>query len=655
MRHSARLGLLVALLAASPALAQDALTIGEVVTDSLAPDGRVSYTVELPSGHVVYGSATQVSVDVVLTVLGPDGSEVAEVDQTFGGAEPFQFVTEADGVYRIEVAPYEGAGRFALVVDGIEPVATTPFGRVDQMMIPFARPDTPGAVVAVVRGGEVTYAKAYGAAVLTHRLPNTPETVFNIGSVSKQFAGIAFALLAERGVLSLDDEARRYLPELPDFGTPVTLRHLLNHTSGLRETYGTAALSGRNPDEDRLTRQGVLDIAARQPTLQFEPGSEVLYNSSAYVLLTTIVERVTGETYPDWMDANVFGPLGMTHTTIEREVGQVIPNAATSYLPADVGGWAEAFDNRLYYGATDVYTTVGDLARWVHSFRTATLGVGVVARMLEKSVLASGEPSPYTLGINVAERLGHPAYFHSGATGGYRANLVYYPDEDAGVVVLANTPGVDYQGIADVLAESFLDLPEPEPADDEPEAADLGVPVDPAVLAAYAGTFAVEGAGVALEVQSRGDALAVRIDGDAPVTLRATTDSTFVIPGLEAVLTFHRAPDGTVESGTAVYGGTFAMRRVEPWAPDADDLAAYAGRYVSDEVEETYRLVVEDGALVVTHRWLGQLSLRPEDRDHFGGDWPLTSVVFERGAEDQVIGFAVSNGRTRGVRFDRRD
>lgn len=310
---------------------------------------------------------------------------------------------------------------------------------VDALMTEYDRADSPGAVVGVIEDGKVVFAKGYGMANLPHSVPITPDTRFNVGSIAKQFTAFALALLESRGQLSIDDPARRYLPELPEFDEVVTLRHLLTHTSGYRETYGMSAFAGYPPDEAVLTREGALRVVERQPELEFAPGSRYQYNSSAYVLLALVIERVTGEPFPQWMRANVFDPLGMDRTVIEEEIEQVIPGAADSYTDGESGGYRTAFSNRAYHGAADVYTTVGDMAHWLDNFDTAKVGGRrVIDRMLERFVLTSGDTLAYALGVNVDEWRGLRRIQHSGSHAGYLAWLSYFPDLDAGVVVMSN-------------------------------------------------------------------------------------------------------------------------------------------------------------------------------------------------------------------------
>lgn len=630
----------------------------QVFRDSLASAEIATYSIDLPAGQFVYGEVDQVSIDAVVTIYDPDDRQVAAFDGPARGLEPFQFTTENAGRYRVEVAPFRNdSGRYTLTLKRIEPRANTPEGRLDQLLAQFRGDDRPGGVVAVIQNGEVTFTRAYGMADLTHGIPNTPETLFNTGSVSKQFAGIAFAMLAEQGILSIDDDVRKYLPELPDFGPTVTLRHLLNHTSGYREVYGVLALEGRRVNGDILKREDAISVVQHQPELQFEPGSQFLYNSTAYVILTTIIERVTGMFYPDWMKQHVFEPLGMEVTRIEREPGDVIPGSAYSYITAARGGYREDFESYAYYGATDLYTNVYDLARWLRNFRTSELGgPGVMKRMLEKSILTNGDTLGYTLGLYVGEYRGLRHLQHSGSTGGYRSFLAYYPDLDAGVAVLANTGAFPVSTVAEEMREIFFGdamMPE-EPA--PVVATEESVIIPPRHRQVYPGSYKLED-GPSFNVLYEAGRFFVQPAGERRLPLSPQSDVLFLVdvPERDIRLFFHVEQDGSVISGIVFQNDDppAPFTRIEPWMPGSDDIEEFTGRYFSEEVEVFYTLSVIDGNLTVHHRRLGNVPLQVKERDTFNGLWPLVEVAFERDESGHVNGFRVSNGRTRSVRFQK--
>jgi len=309
--------------------------------------------------------------------------------------------------------------------------------RVDRIMADHAASGTPGALVAVVRNGRIVFERAYGMANLTHGIPFTTETRTNIGSTSKQFTAFALALLADRGELSLDDDVRVHIPELPDLGEPVTLRHLITHSSGYREFLNALAIGGwRLEEADHIDRDEILTVVQRQPALQNSPGAEYNYNNTGYALLALVVERATGETFPAWMRSNVFEPLGMTGTMVRADPRQIVPNSALGYAPDDDDGFREVTDLSATMGAGGMYTTIGDLALWMRNLHTAELGGRhVMDRMTTRNVLTTGDTSTYAMGLIVTRSRGLRVIQHGGADAAHRSTFVYYPDLDAGLIV----------------------------------------------------------------------------------------------------------------------------------------------------------------------------------------------------------------------------
>ncbi len=293
------------------------------VARTLSGEARHVFTLDVPARTFVSGAVVQETVDAVVEVMGPDGVRVASFDGPARGPETFTFTAATAGRYRIVVHAFEGAtGRVTVAVDRAEPVATTPAGRADQAFAAVARPDVPATVVRLSQGGRVVYERAWGAADLALGVPATTETRVNIASVSKQFTAFALASLAADGRLSLGDSLRRWVPEMPVVtpaeGGPVTLRHLLTHTSGLREILNARLLTGWNLG-DRLGEGAALALARRQPSPQNPPGAAFNYNNTGYMLAALAAERATATPFPEWMQAHVFAPLGMAHTSVVTE------------------------------------------------------------------------------------------------------------------------------------------------------------------------------------------------------------------------------------------------------------------------------------------------------------------------------------------------
>jgi CubicO group peptidase (beta-lactamase class C family) len=641
------------LLGAAGAHAQaPSLKVGSPVSATLKANDTLRYELTLPKGHFVAGRVDQDGVDATVTITGPDKKRVQRAARVGRGfAEAFAFATDsaAGGKYVIEVTPATAgkSGAVRVQLTRSEPVATTPEGKVDQAAAQLYK-DTPGAVVGVIKGGKLSFVKGYGAADLTNGLPFTPETPTNIGSSSKQFTGFALALLASRGKLSLSDPVQKHIPELKDFGKTITLRHLLTHTTGYREFINTLIIDGRQVLEgDYIAPDEVIRVVNRQPTLQNEPGAEFNYNNSAFSLATIVVERVTGKPFAEWMRDEVFLPLGMTKTWVRASPGQIIPHRTIGYIAGDFG-FREVRDLHAAAGAGGIYTTPGDAAKWMRNLKTGELGgPAVIKEMTTSFVLNDGKPSNYGYGIFLDSTRGVRRWQHGGNDIAHSSTWVYYPDLDAGFVVLSNYQGVP-GGIANVVADAFFGQ-YMTPANARATASGGAVNVPVATLRRYAGKYEMTTlGGMLLTVELEAGQLRLSVPGQPALPLRPTSMTTFEVTGAPAKITFNTAADSTVEGITFDQGGLHPGKRV---AEKAVDLASYVGRYFSEEMETFYDLAVESGKLVIKHRRFGPVTLTHTSGDTFSGALPVTQLVFKRDAEGKITGFEAGNGRARGIVF----
>jgi CubicO group peptidase (beta-lactamase class C family) len=640
------------LLCAGGAHAQQAarLQVGTPVRATLAGNDTLRYELNLPNKHFVAGRVDQDGADATVTITGPGGKRVqrgARVGR--GGPETFAFATDTAGRYAIEVTPAAAGkgGAVRVQLTRSEPVATTPEGKVDQAAAQLYK-DTPGAVVGVIKAGKLAFVKGYGAADLTYGMPFTAETPTNIGSSSKQFTGFALALLASRGKLSLDDDVRKHIPELKDFGKKITVRHLLTHTTGYREFINTLIIEGRQVLEgDYIAPDEVIKVVNRQPALQNEVGAEFNYNNSAFSLATIVLERVTGRPFSEWMREEVFLPLGMTKTWVRRNPGQIIPGRSIGYIAGE-GGFREVRDLYGSAGAGGIHTTPGDVAKWMHNLKTGKLGGPAVIKELTTSfVLNDGKPSNYGYGVFLDSTRGLRRWQHGGNDVAHSSTFVYYPDLDAGYVVFSNYQGVP-GGIANVVAEAFFGQHMTAPA--QRPGATAGVDVPAATLRRYAGKYEMTTlGGMLLNVEMQGGQLQIQLPGQPALPLRPTSLTAFEVVGAPARITFNATADGTVEGITFDQGGQHPGKRVVEKPPA--DLASFAGRYFSEELETFYDLSVEEGKLVIRHRRFGPVALTHTSGDSFSGTLPVSLVVFRRDAQGKVTGFDAGNGRARGILF----
>jgi CubicO group peptidase (beta-lactamase class C family) len=521
--------------------------------------------------------------------------------------------------------------------------------RVDSIMSVYPD-DGPGAVVGVIRDGDVAFSKAYGMADLTHGVPITTETRFNVASASKQFTGFAIAVLAKEGRLSLDDPVVDYLPSLPTFADTVTIGHLVSHTSGYRPAYGTLALAGR---ADGFSREEAFEVVRNQRELQFPPGTQKLYNSTGYILLAEIVERVSGMSFPDWIQDRVFDPLGMENTAFEREPGDVIPGSAYSYSKGEHGRYRLEAPTDASYGAGDIFTTIGDWAKWMHNYETAALGgESVIRQMMTPYVLANGDTTNYGFGLRIDDHRGLRRVKHAGATEGYWTQFYYYPDIDGGVVVMSNYDEVIPKERASAIAELFFgDQMQAKPAPNRGAAADADARPSIAQLRQYAGSYRMK-TGDVVELKLQGDTLVSMRGGGIPLIPRSKT--TFQVKGTQQRVRFVIRSDGTVRRAILqAPSRSMTLRPVAPWSPSPATLEKYAGRYYTPELQTAYTFRVEEDQLVATHRWVGDLRFAPTEEDTFRSEQTGMEIRFERNEDGEVTGYYASLWEARNVWFER--
>ncbi|MFT4604410.1 MAG: CubicO group peptidase (beta-lactamase class C family) [Rhodothermales bacterium] len=651
------LSLLFALLLPLAAHAQT-LPVGEAIAGSLESDSRHTYTFDTETDYYVYGQVDQISVDVVVRILAPDGEEVSEFDSPARGPEPFQFFPAKTGVYTVEVTSFEGAeGDYAILLVANEPKATEPKALVDQLMRPFTGDDRPGAVISVVQNGEVVLAKGYGMANLTYGVPMTAETGMSIASVSKHFTATALLLLEQDGKLSLEDDIREHIPELKDFGTPITLRNMLNHTSGYREILNFLPMAGWRFG-DAFTREDPIRVVQNQARLQNEPGAEFNYNNTSFMLLATVVERVSEQDFNEFMEERVFGPLDMNHTTIKTQPGQIIPGSSQGYAPDSDGGFVYMRHFGEGYGATGVNSTASDMTRWMMNFRDGTVGgLAAIDALTTRGVLTSGDTTGYALGLGVRDWRGQQLFTHTGGETSHRTYFGYFPEIESGLFFSSNNPAFSLGMWSDIAGAFFAE--HLEPLEEEETPADSLARSAPSAerLQAIAGTWKFVGAPLRIEYTVEGQELFAQATDQPRFKVEPTSDSTFTFVGLQASVTFHFESDGTTTRATHHQGPDSPMEKATAPAITPEALSAYSGRFINDELETIYTLKVnEDGKLMAHHRRYDPFVVSHVEGDEFaGGQWFLSSIKFDRDPTGHVVGFEGGNGRTRGVWFKRMD
>lgn len=399
--------------------------------------------------------------------------------------------------------------------------------RVDSIFSTFDNSRSPGCAVGVLTGDELSFARGYGMANLDHGLAITPQTVFRTGSVSKQFTAAVVVLLAQEGALSLDDNIRFHLPELPEYEAPITIRHLLHHTSGLRDYLELMAMRGVG-DEATYSEDDVVELLARQELLNFSPGSRFLYSNSGYLLLSRIVEKATGRTLREQARRLLFDPLGMEVSHYHDNHHEVVPMRATGYGLGPKGQFVVDLTTLDIIGDGGVFTSITELARWMRNFWTLEAGDSDWLEVMEtRGVPSTGDTLSYALGLRHDVQRGLPYIGHGGAFVGYRAATLRYPSEETAVMVLCNYNRVDAMGLARAVGAVVLEDrmgPTPERADPSPSPEEQPPPpsLSQEEAESFLGEYYSPEVDATLRIFQGEDGLMLDVNGgwDLPLTLR---------------------------------------------------------------------------------------------------------------------------------------
>lgn len=536
----------------------------------------------------------------------------------------------------------------ALLVTGAAPgQAQNPesvAARVDSIFSRFDSTHSPGCALAVVQGDRIVYQRGYGMANLEHGVPITPQSIFHVASISKQFAAAAVILLAQEGKLSLDDEVRKHVPEIPDFGQRITIRHLLHHTSGLRDQWSLLSLAGWRADDPK-TEADILDLIARQKDLNFPPGEEHLYSNTGYTLVAVIVKRVTGKSLRQFADERIFAPLGMTHTHFHDDHTMIVPNRTSAYVPRG-NGYAisiPVFDN---HGATSLFTTVEDLAKWNRNFDEPRVGGrSLLDELYRQGVLTSGEVLPYAGGVVKGTYNGLETLGHSGADAGYRADFLRFPEQGHAFITLCNLGTTNPGNLNRQVASIYLGSKMTRAAQPEPPAA---AAVDPAELQKYAGVYFDARTESLRRASIQGGKLVWGARGTGAMI--PLGKGRFRLVDQPVTVEFRREGNEFVLEERIDHARPLVLKRVAD-APARVSLTQYEGTYYSPELDVSWIIGSRDGKLIIKRRRFEDITLEPVFADAFQGPG---LVRFTRNAAGRIDGMLLGAGRVRHLRFERR-
>jgi CubicO group peptidase (beta-lactamase class C family) len=518
--------------------------------------------------------------------------------------------------------------------------------RVDRIFAWFDRA-TPGCGVGLAKDGHTLYTHGYGSANLEYGVPNTDSTVFESGSVAKQFTAAAIVLLAQDGKLALDDDIRKYLPEVPTFGGQrITIRNLLTHTSGLRDQWGLLGIEGRGPGTQVHSPMTTLDLVVHQKMLNFPPGSEYLYSNTGYALAGIIVERVSGKPLSDFTRDRLFRPLGMLHTQWRDDYTTVVPNRATAYSGTAQAGYHTDMPFTNMIGNGGLLSTMADLMRWNENLDHPVVGgQSFVDAMQTRMRLTNGRTITYALGLGVNDYQGVREISHDGSTAGYRTFLARYPDQHVSVAVWCNYAGAAPAALGHQVADLVLT-----------KATAAASPVKPtpvvltqAALARWAGTYRDPHTDQVITVVATNGGLSTGA-GRGAATWTPIAADRFAAPVGE--IRFQGAAGRRRYELIRDAGDTLHFDEVLP-APTAVQNSDYVGSYASEELDAILTIAQRDGKLVLVRRPYSELSLAPAYRDDFRAGGGFGSLRFSRDARGKVTGFSIFAGRVLDVRFKR--
>ena len=543
--------------------------------------------------------------------------------------------------------------------------------KVDQLFSIVDPRIAPGCAVAVIKDGRIVHKKGYGLADLDHDVPITPSTVFQVGSLSKQFTATAILLLAQDGKLSLDDEVKKHIAEFPDFGERVTIRHLLHHTSGVRDQLQLLALTGWRYTQDLITDEDVLELVARQKALNFRPGTQHLYSNTGYTLLAQIVKRVSGQSFREFTTKRIFEPLGMTHTFFRDEFGEVVKGQAYAYVPrallnrpppgaeepaptADrrTEGFRLNPPNSNNVGPTNLLTTVEDLFLWDQNFYEPKVGGPDLIRQLQqKGKLNNGEEIFYALGLGIETYRGLPTVEHPGTDAGYAADILRFPQQKFSVALTCNRAGSAPANLARRIADMYL-ADKLGPVEGKVVFTPVTLPEEQ--MTVYPGLYLDEQDKTVIRILRKpgaASALLIRREEFQPADKE-------IFHSVNAARSLEFRGSNSGKPATVLLkdrGATInTLTRMAEVTLTPDQLKAYAGEFVSEEIDPVFRVSIENGKLFLRRVKNAPAVLDPLRADLFQVGGGRVTIEFVRGPKREVTGFLFSTTRILNMTFRRK-
>lgn len=522
--------------------------------------------------------------------------------------------------------------------------------RLEDAFREYNRMDRPGGTITAVKDGDIVLKRAFGLASMEHNLSITTATVMDTVEISRPVTAMAIFMLEDQGKLSLDDDIRKHIPELPDWGKTVTLRHLLDHTSGIWNWADLLPLAGWK-NEDIITFSHVMELVKRQRELPAEPGGKYQFSNTNYNLLAETVTRVTGQVFRDWVRAKIFVPLEMRRTLFRDRFGEPVENQAYAYDYTPFRGYQRGGDNLDAVGSHCLYSSVEDMAKWMLNLETGKVGgKAVIEKMLTPGKLNDGKPIDFAGGFVIDTYKGSKRYRAVGKWGGFNSSFEYFPDQGFAVMMLCNwvsawvNPSYVTRTVTDIYLEEHFKKNKPA-APMPPAPPKVKIKPDPASYDQYVGAYRLK-PGDIVTIERKEDHLFYRFSARGGLDLFPQAENIFVFPLGDYDVVFEKNEKGKVCRLIARAGGNEyeAREKVELVNPTPEELQEYTGSYYLGDLDVRYSVIVRDKKLAFSHWRRGDAILKPETRDTFTMRSGIFNVVeFLRDKQGKISGFTLPN------------
>lgn len=527
--------------------------------------------------------------------------------------------------------------------------------RIDSIFTQFDDSNKPGASVAVIKNGAIVFKKGYGSANLEYNIPNTPSTIFHIASISKQFTVFSILLLADQGKLTLDDDIRTYIPEVPNFGKTITLRHLATHTSGLRDQWSLLAMSGTRLD-DVITKEHILKLVANQKELNFEPGEAYLYCNTGFTLLAEVVSRVSGQSFAEFTKSNIFEPLKMSNTLFYDDHEKIVKNRAYSYY-SDKNEYKKKVLSYANVGATSLFTTVEDLSLWALNFSTPKVGdIDIINQMNTLAILNNGQTFGGAYGQFVNKYKGLNQIQHSGADAGYRSYFGRFPDQGFSIIVLSNYAQSRAGSLALKVADLFLQEEMIPALPYDEKKGKKFKKLKGKKLKRFSGHYWNHKGFYSRKIYVKNDTLMYYRGTGNESSLAPINNNKFQMldAGVDLKTKFEYIKKKQIMTVTVNDVDPDVFESYTPVNYSKEELMQFTGTFYSEELSTSYTFIVKDGKLIAEHARSSDISMAPIKQDMFSGSsWFFRNIKFERDTKNKITGIKVSSSRVKNLYFEK--